>query len=110
MRTPKIRTVEETNIGMYVWEMPDGRWVGDDEGHFMYIRGRRGDLAMIGKLADAARSYGITEGRAVFLSGHRPVSDEEYEEQRQRMMFGLNPDPKDYYAQLDELKYGRSSD
>lgn len=24
----------ETTLGVYVWEMPDGRWIGDDEGNF----------------------------------------------------------------------------
>lgn len=105
---PNIRSVEETDIGIYVWEMPDGRWVGDDEGHFMLIQSRKGDRKRINQLADAARAHGIEEGGPVFVSGKRPVTDEQYEEQRQRMMFGLTPDPEDSFAQLDELKYGRA--
>lgn len=108
MNTPNIKTVEETPFGIYVWEMPDGKWVGDDEGHFMLITAKKGDRKRIAQLADAAKAHGVTEGQAVFLSGKRPVSDEEYEEQRQRMLFGLTPDPMDNYARLDELKYGRS--
>ncbi len=100
--------VQETNIGIYVWEMPDGRWVGDDEGHFMLITARQGDRKRIAQLADAARAHGVTEGTARFLAGQRPVTDEQYEEQRQRLAFGLTPDPEDNYAQLDELKYGRA--
>lgn len=105
----KINTVEETDIGLYVWEMPDGRWVGDDEGNFMNIKAKKGDIRRISQLADAARAHGINEGRAVFLSGKRRVTDEQYEEQRQRLMFGLTPDPEDNFAQLDELKYGRAN-
>lgn len=108
MSTPKIRPVEETDFGIYVWEMPDGRWVGDDEGHYMLITSKRGDLKRISQLQDAAKAHGVTEGRAVFLSGKRPVTDEQFEEQRQRMMFGLTPDPEDNFAQLDELRYGRA--
>lgn len=108
MTTPRIRTVEETDIGLYVWEMPDGRWVGDDEGHFMNIPAKKGDIRRIEQLRDAAKGYGVTEGRPVFLSGKRRVSDEQYEEQRQRLLFGLTPDPEDNFAQLDELKYGRA--
>lgn len=96
--------VEETNIGIYVWEMSDGSWVADEDGNFMLIRGRRGDVMLIGKITDAARSYGITEGRPVFLAGHRPVSEEEYQEQRARLHMGLVPDTKDYHSQLDDLK------
>lgn len=108
MNTPMIKPVEETAFGIYVWEMPDGRWVGDDEGHFMLITAKRGDQKRIAELTDAARAHGVLEGKPVFLSGKRPVTDEEYAEQRQRMMFGLTPDPEDSFAQLDELKYGRN--
>jgi len=108
MSTPNIRTIEETDIGIYVWEMPDGRWVGDGEGNWMNIRAKKGDFKRIAAMADAAKAHGVTEGRAVFVSGVRPVTDDEYEEQRQRMLFGLTPDPHDSYAQIDELKYGRA--
>lgn len=106
-RKKNTSVVEETNIGLYVWEMPDGAWVADEEGHWMYIQGRKGDIRLIGKLTEAARSYGITEGRPVFLPGLRPISDEEYEEQRQRLRMGLVPDTKDYYSQLDDVKHGK---
>lgn len=108
MTTPNIRTVSETNFGIYVWEMPDGRWVGDDEGHWMHIQSKRGDQKRIAQLRDAAKGFGVVEGKPVFVEGVRPVTDEEYEEQRQRLLFGLTPDPQDSYAQIDELKYGRA--
>lgn len=109
MRNPIIRPVEETEFGIYVWEMPDGAWVAaDNDGHFMMITAKRGDRKRIAQLRDAAKSFGVTEGKPVFLSGKRPVTDEEYEEQRQRMLFGLTPDPEDSFSQLDELKYGRN--
>ena len=102
----KTKVVEETNIGMYVWEMPDGKWVGDDEGHFMHIVSMRGDERRIAQLTDAARGYGIQEGKPVFLSGHRPVTDEEYEEQRQRLALGLTPDPDDIPSLVSRYKRG----
>lgn len=108
MHTPNIRTVQETNIGLYVWEMPDGRWVGDDQGNFMNIPAREGDRKRIAELTDAAKAHGVTEGQPFFLSGNRRVTDEQYEEQRQRLLFGLTPDPEDNFAQIDELKYGRA--
>jgi hypothetical protein len=108
MSTPKIQVVEETPFGLYVWEMPDGRWVGDDEGNFMNIPAKKGDIRRIEQLRDAAKAHGVTEGWPVFLSGKRRLTDEQYEEQRQRLLFGLTPDPEDNFAQLDELKYGRA--
>lgn len=102
-----IREVSETNIGVYLWEMPDGSLVSDDEGRRMYIQAKRGDLKRIAAITDAARSYGIVEGRPLFVEQVRPVSDEEFEEQRQRMLFGLVPDVQDSYSQLDDLRHGK---
>jgi hypothetical protein len=36
----KQTSVEETTLGIYVWEMPDGRWVGDDDGNYLSITSR----------------------------------------------------------------------
>lgn len=88
--------------GCYVWEMPDGRWVGDDHDNYAVSRFcLRGDQRAIGELADLVRSCGVEVGRPKFLENRRPVSDEEYEEQRQRMLFGLTPDPYDVSGAFD---------
>lgn len=87
--------VEETRLGIYVWEMPDGRWIGDDEGNFLSITAMKGDRVKIDALAREVRSYGIYEGSPVFLSGRRKIDDEEYAYQQQRLKWGLVPDPLD---------------
>jgi len=99
----KTQVVSETNIGMYVWEMPDGSWVGDDDGHFMNIVSMRNDRKRIAELRDAAAAHGVSEGTAVFLEGHHPVSDEEYEEQRQRLQAGYVPDRYDLGNMIEEM-------
>lgn len=82
--------------GCYVWEMPDGRWVGDEDGNYAVSRlCMRGDKRAMGALRDLVKSCGIEVGRPIFLENRRPVSDEEYEEQLQRMKWGLTPDPLD---------------
>lgn len=82
--------------------MPDGRWVADDEGHYAASRFcMRGDQRAIEGLANLVRSCGVERGRPKFLENRRPVTDEEYEEQRQRMLFGLHPDPMDITGGLD---------
>lgn len=97
-------TVEETTLGIYVWEMPDGRWIGDDEGNYLSITSKKGNKARIRLLADAVRHYGITEGSPKFLSGRRKIDDEEYEYQQQRLKWGLTPDPLDIGVYKDSLK------
>lgn len=96
--------VEETILGIYVWEMPDGRWIGDDEGNFLSVTSKKGNREKIRMLADAVRHYGITEGKPKFLSGRRKIDDEEFEYQQQRLKWGLVPDPLDVGVYKDSLK------
>jgi len=98
MKTTRKQIVEEVPWGVYVWEMPDGRWIGDDEGNFLSIASMKGDKKRMQQLKDSVRSYGVTEGKPFFLSGHRKVSDEEFENQKRRMEFGLIPDELDIAA------------
>lgn len=107
----KITVVEEDDYGLYIWVMPDGRPVGDSDNNFMCIASKKGDREQLRKLREAARYYGVEEGRPVFLAGQRMITDEEFEEQKQRLAWGLIPDPQDMPAHLealqDKYKYGR---
>lgn len=105
MSKSKVSVVEESEEGTYVWRMPDGRWAGDDKGRFMNIHSRKGDLSKLKILHEVAKGFGINEGAPVFLSGKRPISDEEYQEQIRRMKFGLVPDPLDIPALRDEARF-----
>ena len=78
---------EESTLGIYVWEMPDGRWIGDEDA-----------------LAREVRTFGIYEGGPKFLSARRKITDEEYAEQEQRLKWGLVPDPLDIGNYKDEIK------
>jgi hypothetical protein len=98
LNTTRKQIVEEVAYGVYVWEMPDGRWIGDDDGNFLNIPAMKGDRKRMQQLKDTVRSYGITEGKPYFLAGHRQVTDEEFEYQKQRMAFGLVPDELDVPA------------
>jgi hypothetical protein len=103
-RKPNISVVEETDLGVYVWRMPDGRWIGDDDGNFLSIAAQKGDLRRVNELAAAVRQFGIEEGAAYFLPGRRKINDEEYEEQRDRLMNGYVPDQYDIPALIEEMK------
>lgn len=95
------REVKETRRGVYLWRMPDGKFVGDDDGHFLMIAAMEGDQQRLRALADEARSLGIDEGAPCFFRGNRIVDDEEYEYQKQRFEWGLTPDPFDI-ASIEE--------
>lgn len=95
---------EETRLGIYVWQMPDGRWIGDDEGNFLSVTSTKGNRSRMDALAREVRSYGIYEGGPLFLSGRRKINDEELEEQQQRLKWGLVPDPYDIGNYKDEMK------
>ena len=95
--------IEETRLGIYVWEMPDGRWIGDDDGNFLSITSTKGNKSKIEALAEVVRSYGISDGQPKFLSGRRKIDDEEFEYQKQRLNWGLTPDPLDIGVYKDGL-------
>lgn len=103
IKTTNKKFIKEVSYGMYVWQTPDGEFLGDGEGRVMHVFCEEGNLASIKALTDAARSYGFPEGKAVYWSGKRPVTDEEHEEQLTRQKFGLIPDPLDVGALRDEV-------
>lgn len=91
-------------FGVYVWEMPNGSYIMDQERNFLNIPSEYGDRKRIAKLREAAKSFGITEGRPIFFPGHRQVNDEEYEIQRERMRLGLVPDTEDVGSLIEDLR------
>lgn len=95
--------VEDTRLGIYVWEMPDGRWIGDDDGNFLSVTSMKDNKEKVNALAKAVQSYGIYEGNPLFLPGRRKIDDEEFEHQKQRLDWGLVPDPLDIGNYKDEM-------
>ena len=71
---------EESTLGIYVWEMPDGRWIGDDDGNFLSITSKKGNRSNLDALAREVRTFGIYEGGPKFLSARRKINDEEFED------------------------------
>ena len=62
---------EESTLGIYVWEMPDGRWIGDDEGNFLSITSKKNNKSRVEALAKEVRGFGIYEGQPKVLSARR---------------------------------------
>ena len=96
--------VEEVPYGLYVWVTPDEWVVQDDDGNVMNVFAMKGDRKAMDAIRQAAVYYGFPEGRPVFWSGRRRISDEELEEQAMRQRWGLEPDPMNYAAIKDEIK------
>ena len=103
MNNIRRQVIEESPLGIYVWEMPDGRWIGDDNGNFLSITSKKGNRSRIDALAREVGSYGIHEGRPKFLSGRRKIDDEEFEHQNERLKWGLTPDPLDIGVYKDSM-------
>jgi hypothetical protein len=102
LTTKNKRFVKEVPWGVYVWQTPDGEFLGDGDGNFMLVFCEENDQNAIKAITDAARHYGYPEGKAVYWSGKRPISEEEYESQLAREKAGLVPDPLDIGAIRDE--------
>lgn len=105
MKNIRREFIEETNMGIYLWEMPTGGYVADDEGNFLSIASMRDNPVRIKQLIDTVKSLGIEGGKPVFMSGVYKIDDEEYEYQKQRMQMGLTPDPLDWRAIQDEQEW-----
>jgi hypothetical protein len=104
LKTTNREVVDEYPYGMYVWRMPDGEVLGDDEGNFMNVFSTKNNPRAIKAITEAARAYGFPEGKAEWWPGKRRITDEEYEEQLAREAAGLVPDPLDIAAIRDEAK------
>jgi hypothetical protein len=111
--TPKgkrlVHDSPSDRFGVYMWRMPNGSYIADGEGNFLSIAAQVGDPIRIQKLRNAVQSYGITEGQPVFFAGHRKISDEEYEIQRERARLGLVPDTEDVGSLIDDLRVKKNA-
>lgn len=84
----RISVVEETEGGLWVWELPEGGTVTDSDRNTLNVPGTKYDIEAMGKIRSAAHSMGITEGKPKFLSGHRRVTQSEWEDQMARAIDG----------------------
>jgi hypothetical protein len=108
----RVRVIEEkfSDAGIYVWQLPSGKYFTDGEGSALSIESMINDVAKIKELTEAAAHYGQPEGKPVFFSNVRKISDEEYSEQQDRMANGFIPSSNDLGALIaaknTQLLYG----
>jgi hypothetical protein len=103
----KITQVEEVNYGVYIWHTANGAVVRDEEGNYLCISATKGSVSKIKKLKEVASHYGLGDGRAVWFSGHRQITDDEYDMQKQRLEWGLIPDEYDLPALKEDIDQKR---
>jgi hypothetical protein len=103
MSKMKVQQVEEVSYGLYLWQMPDGSIVTDEDGNYLNVAAMKGDVRKINALRQAAKSYGLEEGQPIWFSGHRQITDDEYNDQKERLEWGLIPDELDVPAIKEDL-------
>jgi hypothetical protein len=107
MKKPKATIVSETNLGIYVWQLPDGDFVAQGL-DVLSIEAVRGDIQAMAAIQKAAKYYGYPEGSPVFVEGKRKITDDEFQVQLSRMRQGMTPDPQDIGNYKDEMRKMRN--
>jgi hypothetical protein len=84
--------VVESSYGVCLWEI-DGKYLSDGDG-YLSMEGFIGDREIEAKMQEAAY-YWLDErlGHAKWVPGARKISEMEWEEQNDRLLSGLIPDP-----------------
>lgn len=102
MTNTRIVNSKYDHIGIYVWELPNGKFLADEQKRVLSISSIYGDVKKMSKITSAAAAYGFPNGKPRFMPGHRKVTDEEYDNQTDRMLNGLIPDEYDVAAYEEE--------
>lgn len=82
LRKSKIR---ESDIGVYVWQLPNGNILADTDGNILNVPSEFGNLSKMVELQVAAKHYGYPDGKAVFEEVHR-CTEQEYQDQMQELI------------------------
>ena len=111
-KKPKIGTTKITPIdkgtgqkamfgfewGLYFWRLPDGHLFKDEEGRLLNIPSIKDDIRQMAKIRQAAAHFGQPEGSPWFYAGVNRATDEEFDEQVERLKSGLIPSMNDFGA------------
>lgn len=96
--------------GLYFWRLPDGHLFHDSQGNLLNIPSMRNDLSKMAELRKAAAHYGKPDGEPWFYAGIKRATDEQFNEQQERLKAGLLPNLDDlgavHAAQQTLNRYG----
>ena len=105
MKLKNVTPVVEDKIGICLWRLPDGQFIGDADGRMLSLQGEVNDIRIEKKMQDSAKYWageGALLGKAVWIPGARQVSDDEAAEQTERFRQGLTPDIAESVKRLEE--------
>lgn len=96
LKTIKRTPIRETDLGVYVWQMPNGKFLANEHADVLNIPSEFGDIQKMAELQKAAMYWlkvmGLPqEGKPVFWDVHR-CSEEEYMEQVYELENGILSD------------------
>lgn len=86
-----MKVAQETNLGVYLWMLPNGNYLADTNHNMLSMDAMQGDIRAMALMAAAAKSYGYPDGQAVWQQAHK-CSEEEYQEQVEELLGGKTPD------------------
>jgi hypothetical protein len=86
----KVASDGDQELGVYLWKLPNGNWLADEDGNMLSCDSLRGDLRVMSEMAAAAREVGYPDGQAIWEAAHK-VTNEQYEEQVAELLSGRNP-------------------
>lgn len=81
----KKSKIRESDIGVYVWQLPNGNILADTDGNILNVPSEFGNLSKMVELQVAAKHYGYPDGKAVFEEVHR-CTEQEYQDQMQELI------------------------
>lgn len=87
----RMKKVKQSDVGSYVWELPNGNILANEDGEILNCPAVRGDIGQQIAIAKAARSMGFPDGRAVFEEVHRCTESEYWEQMDQLVNYGVSP-------------------
>lgn len=95
MKSQKSKKSKITEIpkmydwGLFFWQLPNGHLFGDGQGNLLNIpASSKYDMEAMTKLKKAAAHYGQPNGKPWFKAGSKRATEEEYSEQKDRLMSG----------------------
>lgn len=87
----KMKKIKQSDVGSYVWKLPNGNILANEDGEILNCPAVRGDIGQQIALAKAARSLGFPDGHAVFEEVHRCTESEYWEQMDQLVNHGVSP-------------------